>query len=111
MELQQLVDRAEIRDAITNYTFGIDLAEWDRLDSVFTPDAAIDYTESGGIQASYAEVKPWLVTMSRRCCDRAASACWPAFSHLGSVKWTWQFQRPAVATKPAASMTSSAGGC
>ena len=61
MELQDLLDRAEIRDAITNYTFGIDLAEWDRLDLVFTPDAAINYVESGGIEATYAEVKPWLI--------------------------------------------------
>jgi hypothetical protein len=60
MELQEISDRMEIRDAITNYTFGIDLSEWDRLDQVFTPDAAIDYTESGGIDATYAEVKPWL---------------------------------------------------
>ncbi|MFL6061212.1 MAG: nuclear transport factor 2 family protein [Marmoricola sp.] len=60
MELSHIIDRTEIRDAITNYTFGIDLAEWDRLDKVFTPDAAINYVESGGIEATYAEVKPWL---------------------------------------------------
>ena len=36
MDLQELSDRTEIRDAITNYTFGIDLGEWDRLDKVFT---------------------------------------------------------------------------
>ena len=60
MDLQDLLDRTEIRDAITNYTFGIDLGEWDRLDRVFTADAAINYVESGGIEATYAEVKPWL---------------------------------------------------
>lgn len=61
MELQEISDRMEIRDAITNYTFGIDLGEWDRLDRVFTPDAEINYVESGGIEAGYAEVKPWLI--------------------------------------------------
>ena len=60
MDLQELCDRTEIRDAITHYTFGIDLGEWDRLDKVFTPDAAINYVESGGIEATYAEIKPWL---------------------------------------------------
>ena len=60
MDLQDIVDRTEIRDAITHYTFGIDLGEWDRLDRVFTPDATINYTESGGIEAGFAEVKPWL---------------------------------------------------
>lgn len=61
MDLQELSDRTEIRDAITHYTFGIDLGEWDRLDKVFTPDAAINYVESGGIEATFAEVKPWLI--------------------------------------------------
>lgn len=61
MDLQDIVDRTEIRDAITHYTFGIDLGEWDRLDRVFTPDASINYVESGGIDATFAEVKPWLI--------------------------------------------------
>lgn len=61
MELQQISDRMEIRDVISDYTFGIDLGEWDRLDRVFTADAAINYVESGGIEATYAEVKPWLI--------------------------------------------------
>ncbi|RNL60460.1 nuclear transport factor 2 family protein [Nocardioides marmoriginsengisoli] len=61
MDLQDILDRTAIRDAITDYTFGIDLAEWDRLDRVFTPDAAINYVESGGIEAGFAEIKPWLI--------------------------------------------------
>jgi hypothetical protein len=61
MDLQEISDRIEIRDALTHYTFGIDLGEWDRLDNVFTADAAINYVESGGIEATYAEVKPWLI--------------------------------------------------
>ena len=60
MDLQEISDRNEIRDAITHYTFGIDLGEWDRLDKVFTPDAAINYVESGGIEATFPDVKPWL---------------------------------------------------
>lgn len=63
MDLQEISDRLEITDVVTRYTRGIDTGEWDRLDTVFTPDAAIDYTESGGIAASYAEVKPWLAEM------------------------------------------------
>ena len=63
MDLQEISDRLEIADVITRYTRGIDAGEWDRLDTVFTPDADIDYTESGGIHAGYAEVKPWLAEM------------------------------------------------
>lgn len=60
MDLQELSDRAEIGDVLIRYTRAIDTGEWDRLDTVFTPDAQIDYTESGGIAAPYAEVRPWL---------------------------------------------------
>lgn len=60
MELQELSDRAEINDVLHRYTIAVDTGGWDRLDAVFTPDAHIDYTESGGIAASYPEVKAWL---------------------------------------------------
>jgi hypothetical protein len=63
VDLQELSDRAEINDVLVRYTRAIDTGEWDRLDTVFTPDAEIDYTESGGIAAGFAEVKPWLAEM------------------------------------------------
>ena len=59
MDLQELSDRAEINDVLVRYTRAIDTGDWDRLDTVFTGDAQIDYTESGG----FAEVKPWLAEM------------------------------------------------
>lgn len=60
MDVQELSDRAEIADAITRYTVAVDTREWDRLDSVFAPDAQIDYTESGGITGDLATIKAWL---------------------------------------------------
>jgi hypothetical protein len=60
VDLQELSDRADITDVLTRYTRAIDTGDWDKLDTVFTPDADIDYTESEGIAAGYAEVKPWL---------------------------------------------------
>ena len=63
MDLQELSDRAEINDVLIRYTRAIDTGDWDRLDTVFTSDAQIDYTESGGIAATFAEVKPWLAEM------------------------------------------------
>ena len=63
MDTQQLSDRLEILDLLTRYTRAIDTGAWAQLDTVFTPDAKIDYTESGGINAPYAEVKPWLAEM------------------------------------------------
>lgn len=60
MDIQQLSDRAEIADALARYTIAIDTGDFDLLDTVYTADAQIDYTESGGIAAGYAEIKPWL---------------------------------------------------
>lgn len=60
MDLDDLLARLEIEDVLIRYTRAIDTGEWDALDDVFTPDAAIDYTQSGGIAGPYAEVKPWL---------------------------------------------------
>lgn len=60
MDLRTLADRLEIDDLLTAYTRAIDTGEWDRLDAVFTPDAEIDYTSTGGIAAGYPEVKAWL---------------------------------------------------
>ncbi|GAA4374367.1 nuclear transport factor 2 family protein [Nocardioides caricicola] len=60
MDLQEISDRLEIEGAIIRYTRGIDTGEWDLLDTVFTPDAEIDYTESGGIADTYPTVKTWL---------------------------------------------------
>ena len=63
MDLQQISDRLEIEALLTTYTRAIDTGDWDRLDTVFTPDAQIDYTATGGIAGSYADVKTWLAEM------------------------------------------------
>ena len=63
MDLDQISDRLEIEALLIRYTRAIDTGEWHRLDDVFTADAEIDYTATGGIAASYDEVKPWLAEM------------------------------------------------
>ena len=63
MDMQGLADRAEIEMLLTRYTRAIDTGDWDRLDQVFTPDADIDYTATGGIASAYPEVKAWLAEM------------------------------------------------
>jgi hypothetical protein len=60
VDLQEISDRMEIEGVLIRYTRGIDTGEWDLLDAVFTPDAEIDYTESGGIADTYPAVKKWL---------------------------------------------------
>lgn len=63
VDLQEISDRLEIADVVTRYTRAIDTGDWDRLDTVFTPDADIDYVQSGGIHDTFAVVKPWLAEM------------------------------------------------
>ena len=63
MDLREISDRLEIEALLIRYTRAIDTGEWDRLDQVFTPDAKIDYTATGGIVGTYLEVKPWLAEM------------------------------------------------
>lgn len=61
--MQELIDRAEITDALTRYTLAVDDGDWDALDTVFAADATIDYSESGGTVGELAEVKKWLAEM------------------------------------------------
>jgi hypothetical protein len=58
--IQQLSDRIEIEDLLQRYTAAIDAKDWASLDSVFTPDATLDYTTSGGPVGPYPEVRAWL---------------------------------------------------
>jgi hypothetical protein len=59
-ELQALADRIAIDDLITRYTVAVDTGDWDRLDEVFTSDAHIDYTATGGTSGPFPEMKKWL---------------------------------------------------
>ena len=63
LELREVADRIEIADLLTRYTRAVDTRDWDRLDDVFTPDARIDYTATGGIAGQFPEVKAWLAKM------------------------------------------------
>jgi hypothetical protein len=77
-----LSDRAEIADVLVRYTRAIDLGDWDRLDTVFTPDADIDYVASGGVHDTFAVVKPWLAEV--------LPAFFPLRMHtLGQIDITW----------------------
>jgi hypothetical protein len=49
LRLAQIADRLDIQEVLTRVHRAIDTGDWDRLDPVFTPDAAIDHARSGGI--------------------------------------------------------------
>lgn len=66
MDLREISDRLEIQDLFARYSFAIDDRNWDALDQIFTPDARIDYTETGGASGSVAEMKRWLASALER---------------------------------------------
>jgi len=66
LSLQQLSDRAEIQDLMVRYSYCIDDGDWDGLDAVFTPDALIDYTQTGGAKGAYPEIKRFLARVLPR---------------------------------------------
>ena len=55
-----VADRIAIEEQLARYCRAIDTGEWDLLDTVFTPDAILDYTSPGGIRGAFPEVKAWL---------------------------------------------------
>ena len=60
LTLEQISDRIEINDLLIRYSVAIDEKDWELLDTVYTHDAKIDYTTSGGITGEYPEVRAWL---------------------------------------------------
>ncbi len=59
LSLQEVSDRMEIADLITRYSSAIDRRAWDDLDPLFTADAVLDYTETGGIKGTLPEHKAY----------------------------------------------------
>lgn len=76
-DLQALADRLAIEDVLTRYAWALDSKQFDELDQVFTPDAHVDYTSSGGEAGAYLDVKAWLATVLPR---------FPAYQHLVTNK-------------------------
>lgn len=58
--LEILLDKFEIQELITAYAHAIDGQDFGALDDLFTADAQIDYTASGGIKGGLEEIKPFL---------------------------------------------------
>jgi 3-phenylpropionate/cinnamic acid dioxygenase small subunit len=76
-DLQALADRLDIEDVLTRYAWALDSKQFDELDGVFTPDAHIDYTSSGGEAGAYPDVKAWLTKVLPH---------FPAYQHLVTNK-------------------------
>jgi hypothetical protein len=80
LSLQEISDRMEIMMLLDRYAGAIDRIDMELLDTVFTPDAEIDYTafaQWGGIAARYPGIRTWLAEGLARS---------PGFQHIVANK-------------------------
>ncbi|MBF4161295.1 nuclear transport factor 2 family protein [Nocardioides acrostichi] len=82
MDIAEISDRLEIAEVLTRYTRAVDEHAWDRLDQVFTADAVIDYTASGGVHDAFPTVKAWLAEVLPMFFRRTMHM-------LGQIEITW----------------------
>ncbi|HEV3227284.1 MAG TPA: nuclear transport factor 2 family protein [Acidimicrobiales bacterium] len=60
MSTQEISDRLEIFELIARYSVALDSRDYDALDELFTNDAVLDYTATGAIRGSLAEMKTFI---------------------------------------------------
>lgn len=60
MSLQEISDRLEINDLLIDYCDAVDRGNIDAFDTIFTPDAVIDYSVFGFPRMSYEQTKNFL---------------------------------------------------
>jgi len=60
LSLEEISDRQEIQQLLAAYSTAIDAGRFDDLDDLFTCDAVIDLSVTGGACGPYGEVKSWL---------------------------------------------------
>lgn len=53
-------DRWAIQDLTVAYADAVDARDWGRFESLFHPEARIDYVSAGGIAGTPAEVSAWM---------------------------------------------------
>jgi 3-phenylpropionate/cinnamic acid dioxygenase small subunit len=54
-------DKDDIKELLVRYAWAIDDKDWDALDTVFLPDAYLDYSSNpGGVEGPYPEIREWL---------------------------------------------------
>ena len=55
MTPQEVADRVEILDLLARYSTVVDGRAWDEMPDLFTADAVLDFTATGGIRGSVAD--------------------------------------------------------
>jgi hypothetical protein len=55
LSVHEISDRMEIQDLLVRYCYAVDDRDWDAYRNVFTPDAILDDTVTGGIRSGVEE--------------------------------------------------------
>jgi hypothetical protein len=55
LSIEEISDRLAIQDLLTHYCYAVDDRNWDAYRGLFTPDAVVDDTVTGGIKSSVEE--------------------------------------------------------
>src|SRR4051794_18340696 len=63
IELSEVGDRLAIQDLMYRYAMAVDGRDWDLYRTVFSPDAVIDYVDSGGGRADLETTVKWLAVV------------------------------------------------
>ena len=87
LSAQELADRSEIHDVLVRYATAIDTKQFELLSEVFTPDARVDYTTSGGPEDAFPRIRKWL---------EEALTPFPSYQHA-LTNTTYRFEGPDVA--------------
>jgi 3-phenylpropionate/cinnamic acid dioxygenase small subunit len=58
----EISDRLRIHDLLVVYAASVDARDWDRLRTVFTEDAVVDYSVFGGPRGTVDQAVEWLST-------------------------------------------------
>jgi ketosteroid isomerase-like protein len=59
-DLALVAERLAVHDLLAGYARAVDTDDLDALDGIFTDDAVVDYTSSGGPRDSLERVRSWL---------------------------------------------------
>ena len=73
LSIEEISDRLEIQELFARYSHAIDSKQFDLLRDVFTPDAWIDYTATGGAKGALEEIIAYL---------KEVLPGFPAYQHL-----------------------------
>ena len=126
LSLEEISDRLELQHLLISYSEAIDRREFDELDEIFTPDAYIDYRDTGGIDGQYPQIKAWLAETLPKYFERNAHMLGlPAIKLAGDTATARTFCfnpmvlkgesprscRSASGTSTSSSAPQAAGGC